>query len=326
MVRATQGATSFNTGAKIKCPYQNCGKEFAQMYCRKCDSHRVLKEWPYSFAHENVVKCSKCNTERRPSCAPVSNGTITFSKKHFAEGAFRRAFDCRVTGGMVAGFSDGTELVLKCLKPEKWNEKARLSSADFAMQQLCVEYAKQFNAEVKPTKDDQSCNLHMRPSRMYTMTEEKYNDAGKRYLCKGEQVALEMKINGEYEKFNSNGGHSWGTATLPDAFSHWTWVRSGGDLIVCDLQGHRGRKGGPKYGDKKEEYYYLLTDPAIVSSDGRFGFTDLGPDGIPGWFHGHTCNSMCESIGIAGKRPTGPVSASRRAAAQRRRTSFDFEF
>merc|ERR1719390_317611 len=102
---------------------------------------------------------------------------------------------------------------------------------------------------------------------MYTMPDAKYRD-GKCYISKGEKVALEQLINGEYEKFNSNSGWSCGNASLPDAFSHWTWVHTGGDMLVCDLQGHRGRPGGPKYNG--EEYYYLLTDPAVCSRDQRF--------------------------------------------------------
>merc|ERR1712176_1715118 len=110
------------------------------------------------------------------------------------------------------------------------------------------ELARKFNQEVSPTKNGQSCNVYVRPSRLYEMTEDKKDSKGRIYLRGAETLALEPMIHGEYEKFNSNTGWSSGNASLPDAFSHWTWVHSGGDLLVCDLLGHRGRPGGPKYG------------------------------------------------------------------------------
>merc|ERR1711862_1077239 len=117
-----------------------------------------------------------------------------------------------------------------------------------------------------------------------------------------EPYIVELPIYGKFEKFNSNTGWSSGKGTLADTFSHWTWVRTDGDVIVCDLQGHRGDPDGPPYGGKKG-YYYCLTDPAICSKNQRYGTTDLGPKGIETWFKWHKCNSFCRRLGLENKRP-----------------------
>eukprot|EP00438_Fugacium_kawagutii_P017562 Skav228550 [mRNA] locus=scaffold1887:586020:586400:- [translate_table: standard] len=114
-------------------------------------------------------------------------------------------------------------------------------------------------------------------------------------------------IEGEFEKFNSNSGWSSRSCNLPDALSHWTWVHTGGQMLLCDLQGHRGRPGGPEYDGSTD--YYLFTDPVLMSpTAGKFGCTDLGEQGISSWFDGHRCNDLCRSLGLAGKVPARRAS------------------
>jgi hypothetical protein len=318
--RSGNGISGFNTGAESTCPYEDCNKPWAQLQCGSCNTIMLRDVWPATFAHVSKTQCCACHKQFRPPAAPPSDGTITFDKTSFADGTFREAYKAKVTKGTVSGFKEGTEMVLKCMKPEHHNAGTYITYKDVAMQEMVMKLAEEFNAAVEPTKGGEPCKLHVRAARLFTMPEAHKNSKGRVYLSKGETIALEQVIHGEYEKFNSNSGWSSGTATLPDAFSHWTWVHTGGDMLVCDLQGHRGRPGGPKYGS--ETYYYLLTDPAVVSATaGRFGDTDLGADGITQWFRGHTCNSMCESIGIACDRPCGP----RRGGNHRRRTSYEWE-
>lgn len=104
------------------------------------------------------------------------------------------------------------------------------------------------------------------------------------YLAPCEYVAIEPYLHGNYEKYNSNGGHEDKTAAVLNAFSHWTWHVSGHRYLVCDLQGvQRGSK-------------YMLTDPAIHSLDGRFGGTDLGVVGMERFFENHECNVICDTL------------------------------
>ena len=95
----------------------------------------------------------------------------------------------------------------------------------------------------------------------------------------------------EFTKFNSN------FAYVPEskdhtlnatcqAFSHYTWVRSGKQLVVCDLQG------------KKVGADVILTDPAIHDSVCvlHHGSTNLGEKGIEQFFRLHKCNNVCRAM------------------------------
>ncbi len=111
----------------------------------------------------------------------------------------------------------------------------------------------------------------------------------------------EPQIEGEYKKFNNNFGFVHSDESYHqalNAFSHWTYEFTDGYMMVVDLQ---GVVSGSKY---------ILTDPAIHcesshNSDGleRFGNTNFGKAGMKKFFSTHSCNKVCQQLGL--RKPVG---------------------
>jgi hypothetical protein len=99
----------------------------------------------------------------------------------------------------------------------------------------------------------------------------------------GQRILCEPFIQ-NYEKFNSNTGwnddsRAWGE--VMQALSHFSYHITGGNYVLCDLQG----------GIYRDEV--VLSDPVILSRNREYGVTDLGPDGISSFFSQHDCNNFC---------------------------------
>lgn len=93
------------------------------------------------------------------------------------------------------------------------------------------------------------------------------------------------------------------SAEVLQAFSHFSYVHSGGKILICDLQGIFD-------GNSKK---FLLTDPSIhyhncekEDKSHVYGSTDRGKKGINDFFSSHRCNELCEIItrGYKQSRPS----------------------
>jgi len=130
--------------------------------------------------------------------------------------------------------------------------------------------------------------------------EEEEVDRGAKGSKSAEALALEAQIFPE---------------DVLQAFSHWTYVYSKRDFLVCDLQGEL-TVAGPAPA-------FELTDPCIHTSKDRgrlFGNTDRGKKGQLQFFHTHQCNAVCKLLGIENKSPFRDVSASPPRAQAPQRT------
>ena len=106
-------------------------------------------------------------------------------------------------------------------------------------------------------------------------------------------MALEPWIPGKYEKKTSNAGQIAKDSDLAQAFSHFTWDRTQGDIMVADIQGVEN----------------TLTDPQIHSQDtDRFGRGNLCCKGMDAFFLNHVCNDICHTLKLQA-HPHQPGSA-----------------
>ena len=100
-------------------------------------------------------------------------------------------------------------------------------------------------------------------------------------------MALEPWIPGSYEKFTSNAGHITADSDLAQAFSHYTFQQSGGEILVSDIQGVKT----------------TLTDPQIHSEDvDRFGRGNLRTKGMDMFFSSHICSDICRALELEAYR------------------------
>lgn len=95
-------------------------------------------------------------------------------------------------------------------------------------------------------------------------------------------ATLEPFLDGVFKKYTSNNGFISAEAELAEAFCHFSWCHSGGQMMVTDLQG---------FGSA------VFTDPQIhcVKCD-FFSRGNLGKDGMDQFFAGHRCNDICRSL------------------------------
>jgi len=106
-----------------------------------------------------------------------------------------------------------------------------------------------------------------------------------------DRVLVEPMLPGKWLKWNNNDKYvnteapGVGHGSVVQAFSHWTYHRSGGTEILVDVQG--------THGAKDEAYYF--TDPAFNTKKGGTSSTDMGQKGINEFFQNYNKHWPCAS-------------------------------
>lgn len=94
-------------------------------------------------------------------------------------------------------------------------------------------------------------------------------------------LSVERFMRGTFRKHNNNFGYvSSDERWTPQAFSHFTLHSSGGQVLVCDIQG-------------VDDSY---TDPQVHSLVYGFSSGDLGRRGIQRFLSTHKCNEICRFL------------------------------
>jgi hypothetical protein len=185
----------------------------------------------------------------------------------FDKGAMRTASYARTAS------SSGHFVLKSFIKKDK--ELAHFIE-DMRIQALSKSFALEFNSLLKlPTPIDFVVTTTVRPKKRVP-ADEAYS-------------SLEPFIAGEYIKYNGNNAFVLEDASnafleTAQAFSHFTFERSWGHVLINDLQGVGNVLTDPSIQTKYPERYHL--------SD-----TNLGEDGFKFWFSSHReCNSICRTL------------------------------
>ena len=205
--------------------------------------------------------------------SPSQPMRIKIAPQPFAEGAQKIA--CH------ALTENGKRLVLKRSKYSDARSNSIKRCLETAqVHAIAVNYASVFNSD-KPYNVDSSEIQFVRVGVM-EVTDEQYFT-----------YEEHLSSSDRYTKFTSNFGyvpeHEDHTLnTTCQAFSHYTWVKSGKELVICDLQGIKFRSR------------VILTDPAIHYHSNVLchGSTNLGPRGIEEFFQKHKCNEICTEMNL----------------------------
>lgn len=238
-----------------------------------------------------------------------------FEPHPFKRGSFRLAFRGELLAPVLR---NGQKIVVKVFKDEyaryKGDWKLDIQTYDTAKQMADL-----FNAEA-----DINLQIAFVTPVPMQVTGEGWNTLT---TCrKGEWVIAESFLKGAYTKWVSNNG--WMNPNelfteLAATFAHWTWVRSEGKLMVCDLQGVCDNP----FAVQQQKGSWVpsklqLTDPAINSVDQSYGKTDIGTAGIYNFFRHHRCADFCTKLNIQQKRPPQSELESVNRLQQMQGTSF----
>ncbi|KAK7419697.1 hypothetical protein QQZ08_010784 [Neonectria magnoliae] len=261
--------------------------------CAQCGrslprSSYTANQYSKPIGESRCATCVHGHPSDTPAASQSDSGRYNVSKRAsfehrdledpFAQGAFRWV----ARGTYTSGARQGQECVVK------WFKTGAVFAVDYFTLDIkavdkALEIVNRFNQLNAVNK-----KIKINVPEVWTFTK----DSSAQWAG---QKALHEPFIEDYQKFNSNTGWvddmtSWGE--VMQALSHFSYHLSGGQFVLCDLQG----------GIYQREV--VLSDPVILSRNREFGVTDLGPDGISSFFSQHCCNHFCRSNWT---QPANPV-------------------
>jgi len=202
---------------------------------------------------------------------------LQIEEKAFSEGAFRQAHKCLMM------YRNKQEIFV-CKFAKDKDTPRTLYYNDIEAQVYAYQWAKKFNEGKTPRK------ITFVPAFVLELV-----DRPGRPVC-----GCERLIKGEFRKHNNNVGavctypgdyteESKMDVKIAQAFSHFTYSNSNGQILICDIQGVEG----------------MYTDPQIHTISGKgFGSGNLGSTGIRAFLLRHECNNTCQVMGLAVIKPS----------------------
>lgn len=236
----------------------------------KTSGHYSRRQWRKGVGRSRCLSCSNEDFEDATAIrdedvpAHFSENALTAP---FSEGGFRWVALGEYFGG---GRRDGELCVAKWLKDEFAHSPSHYRG-DMRCVRRTLDFVRAFNA----------LNITDIPIRVFIPSVHRF---GSDSPYPGMVYLREPYIE-DYDKWNSNSGwydNSTEWADVMQALSHFSYHASGGQHVLCDLQGG------------VTEHECTLTDPAILSRGEGYGSTDMNAQGISSFFYMHECNEFCD--------------------------------
>jgi len=222
---------------------------------------------------------------------------ITYSATPFASGGMRQAFLALAAtkdeskGPVMPKWLFTSHLAVKKYKGASSVSREQLHGVllnDIRMQFVARRYASQFN-DCRPPKE-----VSFTPAIVVEV------------VSTNELLWIEPLLDGDlYEKYNNNAGYVDSSHATPEAFSHFTYDHSNGEILIVDLQGV-----GMTFTDPQihTSLGWMKTFLFMVPSDARkeYGVGNNKAHGMSDWKNSHECNEVCKALKLRPfDRPNG---------------------